>query len=429
MSLNIIIVVGALLLSLVLAWANRRRRLDLRRLIPVALVLGLALRLLFALATPHGQAPDERAHLAYLDVMKATGTLPVVAGRTGSPDHDWEHYQPPVYYLALSPLHRLAGNLGSPEATLRVLRLSSPLIWLVGALLLLSCLRRLMRDHGLGEFPAAWTFWLVCLLPSFAFLGGALNNDHLLFTLGAGCLLMLLGKESPARDLLLGVLLGVALLTKLTALLYLAAVGLLLIWRLAFGLAPPGHTLARAFRVFTPALLLWAPWILRNLRLYDSVTAVELVNNPVGWPLAHGLKMTVSYMQYSFWAVAGEHNQIGYLVRLGLAIDLAAVVGLALLWRREGWPRGERGALLGAAASAVVVNLILVLAFGLSYSQGQGRFLYPLILPLGVLMGLGISGIGPLARLRDPVLIAFGFMTIWSLAFAANVLLRLNVAA
>lgn len=428
MSLNFIIVLAGLLLSLVLYLTNRRRRLDLRRLVPAALVLGLALRLLFALATPFGEAPDERAHLAYLDVMNSTGALPVVAGRTGSPDHDWEHYQPPVYYLALSPLHRLTSGL-SPETGLRILRLSSPLIWLVGALLLLACLRRLMRDHGLGEFPAAWTFWLVCLLPSFAFLGGALNNDHLVFTLGAGCLLMLLGEESPRRDLLLGGLLGLALLTKLTALLFLAAVGLLLLWRLAFGLASVAHTLARALRIFLPALAMWAPWILRNLRLYDSLTAVELVNNPVGWPLVHGLKMTVSYMQYSFWAVAGEHNQFGYLVRLGLAIDLVAVVGLALLWRREGWPRGDRGALMGAATSAVAVNLILVLGFGLSYSQGQGRFLFPLMLPLGILMGLGISAIGPMARRGNPALVAFGFMTIWSLAFAANALLRLNAAA
>ncbi len=418
-----------LLLSLALWRRDRRRRLGLRTLAPLAIGLGLGLRLLFALATPPGEAPDERAHFNYLRVMADTGALPLVAGRTGSVDQDWEHYQPPLYYLLLRPIHAVTSGSIDEATILKTLRFSSPLLWLVGALLLHGALLRLGREQGLSEFVQAWTLWLICLLPTFVFLGGALNYDYLLFALGALAIRLMLGESGPRRELLLGVILGLALQTKLTGLLILAAAGLLILARARLRPTSPRATLMSMMRVMLPALILWAPWLLRNLRLYDSLTAVELVNNPAGWSLGHGLKMTLSYMQYSFWAVAGAQNQLGFLVRLGLAVNLLAVMGLVLRLRHGTWPRGEAGALLTAALAAVSLNLLLLLAFGLSYAQGQGRFLYPLLMPLGILMGLGLEAYGPLVRRRNPGLLTFAFLSTWSLAFAANVLLRLRAAA
>src|SRR5687767_978931 len=49
----------------------------------------------FALVTPYGEAPDEHAHLLYVEHLVRYGTFPEIKAIPFS----YEAYQPPLYYL------------------------------------------------------------------------------------------------------------------------------------------------------------------------------------------------------------------------------------------------------------------------------------------------------------------------------------------
>src|SRR5947199_8410874 len=64
----------------------------------------LALGAAYAWVIPPGEAPDEPAHLAYVDRVVATRALPPLSYR----GLDYESYQPPLDYLASATLLALA---------------------------------------------------------------------------------------------------------------------------------------------------------------------------------------------------------------------------------------------------------------------------------------------------------------------------------
>ncbi|MEA2693699.1 MAG: hypothetical protein QOJ16_3086, partial [Acidobacteriota bacterium] len=67
-------------------------------------LLSLALGAGYAGVIPLGEAPDEPAHLAYVNRVVATGALPPLSYR----GLDYESYQPPLDYLVSAGLLRLA---------------------------------------------------------------------------------------------------------------------------------------------------------------------------------------------------------------------------------------------------------------------------------------------------------------------------------
>src|SRR5665213_4043414 len=56
----------------------------------------------YAIATPFGQAPDERAHFGYVQLLAQHLQFPV-----NTP----ERQQPPLYYLLAATLYRLTGSI------------------------------------------------------------------------------------------------------------------------------------------------------------------------------------------------------------------------------------------------------------------------------------------------------------------------------
>lgn len=52
----------------------------------------------------------------------------------------------------------------------------------------------------------------------------------------------------------------------------------------------------------------------------------------------------------------------------------------------------ERPTLL-VFALAIAINAALVMRFGLLYAQGQGRFFFPMLLPISLFIGLGFHAL------------------------------------
>ncbi|HSK80764.1 MAG TPA: hypothetical protein VLQ45_30195, partial [Thermoanaerobaculia bacterium] len=85
---------------------NARR--FLWRVLPLFVLLGAV----YARVIPVGEAPDEPAHLAYIDHIVGEGSLPPI-GLDRSP-YAYESFQPPLDYLVSALL--LRGLHGGPAA-------------------------------------------------------------------------------------------------------------------------------------------------------------------------------------------------------------------------------------------------------------------------------------------------------------------------
>src|SRR5262249_25943060 len=142
---------------------------------------------------------------------------------------------------------------------------------------------------------------MLCLLPTYVFLSSSINNDNLLIALGSAILWVASRPPTPRSALGLGLLIGLALLTKLTAVVYVALVVLVAAigWRRR---TRPAAALAGSLLTLTVAAALFAPWAWRNQVVYGSLTAENVANIRQPWDsLPKAVFDTLSYMQDSFW--------------------------------------------------------------------------------------------------------------------------------
>ncbi len=238
----------------------------------VALLNGLA----WSLIVPPFQVPDENAHYAYVQQIAERGTLPHtvlpqgplspredatlaalfsygIAGHRENPSllstpqqHALEAAEseklsalgsgdaltatadPPLYYALAAVPYALGGE--SVLTKLALMRLLSALLGALTVGLVFMFLREL-----LPATPRAWAAGalLVALQPLFGFMSGGVNDDSLLYAGAAGTLWALARAFrrglTPATGTLLGALLAVGVLAKLTLLAFLPAGALALV--------------------------------------------------------------------------------------------------------------------------------------------------------------------------------------------------------
>ena len=378
-----------------LGWWRRQRGPADRppALVVAVLMVGIVSRLAFVFLTPVFYAPDEQAHFNYIKFLSEHQAFPVETGKLGDPANDWEYCQPPFYYAALVPAFRAGQALfHGPAGTVRLLRLFSVLLWLLNVWFGAVLLKRMrITDPAVRLFVMA----MVCLLPTYTFVSAAINNDNLLATLGGGLLCLMSRRETSRQSALgLGVVLGLALLTKQSAIVFLPAIVLLSVLDCRSRRVGWAAGLSHLGIVLGVAALIYFPWALRNWQVYGTSTPEFLVVTRLSWPsMWYGLASAAHNLVKTFWAVAGISNNIGYPFPL---------VGMLFLLLCVAWhpaePSRERrftalnveanGALLAAAALAALVNVALVLRFGYLFGMGQGRHLFPVLYPIALLLAV-----------------------------------------
>jgi len=250
--------------------ARIRRRLP-RAALACALV-ALANGLAWSLIVPPFQVPDENAHYAYVQQLVERGSLPHVishegslslredsllsalltygiAGHARNPVPYTEAQQqvieaavnanlpargsgdvlsatnnPPLYYALQSIPYRLTPS-GKVLDRLTAMRVLSALLSAITVLLIFLFLRELLPGRPWGWSAGAL---VAAFQPLFGFISGGVNNDVLLYLLATGVLLALARAFrrglGPATGALLGVFLGLGLITKLTMLGFVPAV-------------------------------------------------------------------------------------------------------------------------------------------------------------------------------------------------------------
>ena len=339
---------------------------------------------------------DVPARDASFDELPADRALPPF------PNQMTQH--PPLYYLLLAgQTHLLPGfSDWSFPHQLGALRLLSALLLLPLPALTAACARRL----GAGPAVQLTAALLPLAIPQLSHVGGSVNNDVLLVLLGAAAAVPLVavsrGDLSRRTAVVVGVLLGLALLTKAWAVGLLAWTGLaygLALWRSAHrGRAVTSGLLAGAV-----AMAVGGWWWVANVVRFgalqpqgmDLFPAREV--DPDLWAFTAGVlrRLTASTWGNFGWLEV----QLPEPVRVAAA--LVVVLGLALAVGR----RSEGRAAMGVALAALCLQLAVVYQQSLkNYLRGgyfaglQGRYLYSFVAVVAVLVAVALCRLLPASR-------------------------------
>jgi len=422
-----------------------------------ALLIGahLLLAAAYSVVVPLGEAPDEADHWAYVVYLARERQLPVgprvtqskhpplyhigaalVAGPAG-PAFDFLRANPDVQFAPPAP--SVGDGVGdwSPNFFIHTSLEDWP--WRNGVLafhlarlwsVLLStgtvaALYGLMR----AAFPqrpmwALTATGFLAFLPQFAFIGGAINNDNAAALCGTLALWGGLAIYRAGGRLRAGwwtpLALGAGFLSKVSTVALWPVVGLAILvggWRSTKVDHPSGtgeqlsidnfrpscvvnrRSLINLALVFLPALLIAAPWLVRNWWLYGDPLALDLARQTVDerlapWTLADTMWLLRGWFRSS-WGAFGAIGHMAlsdWMHGVAALLLLASGVGWVRLWvyrRVERWVLALL--LLAVVSTAAAIWRYSLVALG----TDQGRLLYPAVGALAALLVAGLFGCLP----------------------------------
>lgn len=308
----------------------------------------------------------------------------------------------------------------------RITRLLSVLFSAVTVLATYLIARTLFPEDRLLALGAAA---INALNPQFIFLSARVGNDALVTALSSLVMLGIVRHLACALSTtglaLLGLALGAASLSKVSALGLLPIVALALAIR-AIHRRSLRTLLKEAFIVFSVAFLVAGWWYIRNWFLYGDPLAFRPQLQAVGFrqPPAKlsELRREFEGLEMSFWALFGSNNILADEVIykcLFLVTRFAAAGLLLFVLRQFGRHRSSRETRLGLILLALW--LVILFASLLRFMQlrpgAQGRYLFPAISSISIFLVLGLISLVPKRFARG--LIAFIATALFLMAVVA----------
>ncbi|HEV3458830.1 MAG TPA: DUF2142 domain-containing protein [Thermoanaerobaculia bacterium] len=405
--------------------------LSLRFVAPALALAVVAIGAAYALAVPVGEAPDEPAHLAYVNYLLERHVLPPLAHQ---PYGDrYEFYQAPLDYAvtaaagailgmrSLAPVFQqnpafsffeqgsrayLPRAAGDPmERRIRALRISRlPWAALTAILVFLTALRLTRGRLGLA-LAASVPF---VLSPQFLFVGATVNNDGAVTACAALAtfgLVELLNGERPsaAMALLAGSAVGLAPFGKVSGFLLLAPLGLAVLV-----LARRGAYRAALF-LLVAACSLAALWIGLVEWRFGTLFPPPPAGLREGLGATRGLlnPLWLGSLWLSFWGKFGWFNlRLPVFAYLFFAVPTAlAVIGCVTVPAASPEERRQERLWRWVLVCTLGVNVLLVVAYLVRIDwQPQGRYLFPSLPALAGLAALGLRALCEHSRLRRSIL-------------------------
>ncbi len=403
----------------------------------LALILAtfVTLATVYNVTTPLFEAPDEGDHYRYVKHLADGHSLPMF-----EPGGNWvghEGWQPPLYYIlgALATFwidtdnarelewvnsHRDGGGGGmnviyhtSAESfpyrraalAMHIVRFLSTLM---GAVTVTATGLIALELFPGQKWIAIGAAAINAFNPQFLFISGVINNDNLVIALSSLVLLVLLRllkRNAQMRDfVILGLLLGLAFLAKVSALallpLTLAVLALLAYHQRSL------RVLIYGMSAIAVAFVVSGWWYLRNWALYDHPLAWQTMlemSAPLLRTQQRSFMEALSYAQWlrkSFWAVFGY----GILLDPPLYevldfMSCIALVGWAILavrqWKRRSLARSTALGLSILFLWAISVFASLVRWMQIFGVSNQGRLLFPAISSISILLFVGLAQLAP----------------------------------
>jgi len=399
------------------------------RPLPVFLIAVIAIYItigvLYAALTPTWQVPDEPAHYNYIRALGQGRGIPVIEpgdydqayiGRLTTerfPSElsveplEYEDHQPPLYYLLATPIYLLFDGAVLPLRLLSVL---------FGAELLIVAYQTVRTVFPARPELASMTAAFIAFIPQHVAMTAGINNDALGELVAGGTLWALMvyvntGVEKDTgheRPWLVGLLLAAVLLTK-TTIYFVLGVAVLAVairwWQEHRALRWAAIELAW---MLIPALVLSAPWFIRNGLAYGwpDITGLSRHNavvegqpRSIEWLAAYGWGGLLARMArttfQSFW------GQFGWMavvlparIYQALALFSVLLAGGCSWWlldrRRPALSFHQRTSLILFLVSFIFI-LLEFLGYNLAFVQHQGRYLYPALIPIATAVALGMD--------------------------------------
>ncbi len=265
---------------------------------------------------------------------------------------------------------------------------------------------RTSRRIGISTRSSLLACLLVMSVPQFAHIGSSVNNDNLVVLLGAlvalGAASVSAGDLGRRRALMLGALVGLALLTKATALVLIPMVPV------AYALRGRSHLRTAALRVVQSGLVALAVggwWYVRNLVRYGTVQPSDsfwLVPKDVDPVIGDWAERFFYLLPVRFWGQFGylEEKLNRPLVAVATVVVLAGI-GWAVVQRKR---RGPVAMLLVPFAGSIVLvarkTWSRYLLVGRPIPGIQGRYLFLGIVGLMVAVGSAVDALPSWLRRR-----------------------------
>jgi hypothetical protein len=397
--------------------------------LPAVLMLAFAHGGLYASFLPPWGLVDEQQHFHYIQHLAEKGSIPI-AGQTvvsaeiiaslfetrkwenfhsatfssedpremGLDGQSYEGYQPPVFYALFVPLYlAFPGDVVDKLFWLRwaSVGLSLVTVWIAYRIVL----ELFPENHFLAFSTAA----LLALLPERAAAISRVNNDVLLEVLAAAlvwvCTVAVLRRLSIRRCQLLGLLLGLGVLTKTSM--------AVLVVLLPFVFLADRHDSGRstcALWTCGIATVLIVPLVARNLSLYGDPTGFsgfeavyEIPAPALNWGnLLSEIRSLFSHFWVVWWkgARAGTNPLLSVshaVLAILTAFSLTGLVRSARRARRMG-KLDRRHWIAAMYTLAVMCSALAVLAgsFRGMFPVIQGRFFLPVVVPIVILFCWGL---------------------------------------
>ena len=232
----------------------------------VAAFAAVGIRLWNAIFGPLLYGYDQWAHLAYIFFIDMYHALPYA-------DQGWSYFHPPFHYL----LGWVVMQVGDPK----VLMVGVALIGSMGSLAIAWLGAKLVRwsfPGTVGDGLALLAFAVLAFLPVHLYVSPMPGNEMTAAFLGSAAVVShlrndLRGEPTRAGDVLTGLLCGLALLTKFTALIPCLAIGAWTAIRwLRSGATVQGFSrlALRALAIVVPLMLVAGPWYARNIMAFGT---------------------------------------------------------------------------------------------------------------------------------------------------------------
>jgi len=373
---------------------------------------------LYAALTPTWQVPDEPAHYNYIRALAEGRSFPVIEfgdydqaylGRLTTERFppelsieslEYEDHQPPLYYLLATPVYLLF------DGAVLTLRLLSVLLGVGVLVVAFGTVRAIFPARPeLALMVAAF----IAFIPQHVAMTAGVENDALAELVVGGTLWALVvyvgGGDRPWP---VGLLLAATLLTKTTAYFVVGVAVLAAMVRWRQERQTRRWAMAQLAWMLVPALLLSAPWFVRNGLIYGW-------RDPLGWArhnaVVEGQMRTSEYLALYGWSAYWKRawsftfqsfwGQFGWMavvlparIYRALALLSALLIAGFLWWlfdqRRPRLTLHQRASLILFLASAFL-TLLEFLGYNLTFVQHQGRYLFPALIPIGTAAALGLS--------------------------------------
>lgn len=408
---------------------------------------------MLALRNPLGEAPDEPAHMDYARFVAVTQRLPVQCAEPCRSDVPGEGHQPPLAYLIAAavtypwidhgewvpqPVNPgFVWREGSDGQALihgtrelwpwqgnilawRIMRmLSAVLITIAVGVVWLIAQRITTPDIALAAVA------LLVITPQTAIVGSTMSNDALLMLL-SGIALYQSITATRRRDMLaLGLCLGLAIITKLSAIVLLP----LILWSSWQSLR--GHARWQGFILACAVIAATSGWwFWRNYGLYGDVLGYELFQQTYATG-AIDLGALITWQQFvqqlirSTWGVYGWMSQPmpDWWYVLGGTATIICGVGIGLRLNRT--PRPQ--AIWWLCVALIVGALIWLISLGMTVGAvaWQSRLIimiWPIasiIMAAGLIRGLGAK-LHPIMLLGLAIVGASTSMILWAAQIAPS---------